>query len=93
MEDGYISPKRTEIMDACPICGGEIRPIPNDPLNQIYECKDPNCKARRIDPTINIYACTVCGRDTEMFSNIDDHPYCLKHIPSSIIVENPNGKK
>ena len=93
MDDGYIPSKRQELMENCPICGSEIRPKPNDPLMQIYECINPDCEAKQIDPTISIYACTICDADTMQFSDIDDHPYCFKHMPSKIVIREENNAK
>lgn len=86
MRDDYISPKRTDFMDSCPGCGGVIKlskPASEDPLMQLYTCKNSNCDfyGANIDPAVRIYGCTVCDVDTNDFSETDDHPYCLEHMP------------
>ena len=82
MEDGYIKPIRRDIMTECPLCGSKIVPKKNDPLDQIWECTNPSCEARQIDPTIDVYKCTVCGNDFDRISPVDGLPYCIEHMPA-----------
>lgn len=84
MDDGYIQPKRIEIIDKCPLCSTKLlggKPTQEDALGIRYFCPNKNCEVESFDPKIKIYGCTICDEDTEMFSDIDDHPYCKKHIP------------
>lgn len=90
MDDGYIAPKRTEYLLKCPLCGGEVHSVKSrsDPMGMRYKCKNPECEAGNtdasIDVRVSIYGCTVCGEDTESFSERDDHPYCAKHMPKPV---------
>ena len=83
MEDGYISPIRTRYLTHCPMCGYELvtGTTPGDLLGQISLCPNKYCIADQVDPRVDIYGCTVCGRETEIFSDTDNLPYCQFHLP------------
>ena len=83
MDDGYIVPKRREFNWECPLCSQEIVLDPrnsSDPLMQRFKCLNPKCEADEVDPSVEIYGCTECGEDTVLFSDVNELPYCSKHM-------------
>lgn len=37
--------------------------------------------------------CSVCGIHTNILSNLDNKPYCLKHVPSIILKPGKEGEQ